>query len=83
MRITNHNSQMANVISETNIKREFNFWKNALLTTTLVLNMALNPTNWISLLIERAIKMAIKAMVMSNNTWTTTAEQVKLRQDIA
>ena len=31
MRITNHNSQMANVISETNMKREFSFWKNALL----------------------------------------------------
>ena len=35
MSITNHNSQMPNVICETNMKREFNFWKNALQETPL------------------------------------------------
>ena len=28
--ITNHNSQLPNVICETDMKREYNFWKNAL-----------------------------------------------------
>ena len=40
MRITFHNSQMPNVICETNMMCEFNFWKNALLACVKTVRLA-------------------------------------------